>query len=119
MISEVALRQPYGPLEQRLVRVLTALPGRQPGDHPVHPLALLGPGELRRDQDDDPLAVPVRGDRTAALGAAPYLDRRLSQVGGHAVAVLVTHDRDRIRRLVTSQGPRWCVGWCMWGFMVV
>ena len=88
MIGEVALGQAYGPLVESIIGVLATLARNQPGDHPVDPLALLGPRELGRDKHHHSLAVAVRGDRTASAGTAPYLDGQAPDVSTDTVAVI-------------------------------
>ena len=62
------------------------LAGGQPGEHPVDPLALLGPGELVGDEHDDPLAVAIGGHRPAPALTAPYFDDRLARHGHYRLA---------------------------------
>src|SRR2546430_358170 len=50
------------------------VPRRQALQHPVDPFALLGAGELARDEDHDALAVAVGGHRAAPALAAPHFD---------------------------------------------
>ena len=95
MLGQVALGQPLGPLEEGLVGVAAALAGGEPGDHPVDPLALLGPGELGRDQHDDPLAVAVGGHRASPALAAPDLDDRLACARRAALTRAAWHRGDR------------------------
>ena len=86
VLGQVALGELLGPLAQRLVGVAPALAGGEPGDHPVDPLALLGAGELGRDEHHDALTVPVRGHRAPTALAAPDLDDRFAYARGEATA---------------------------------
>ena len=79
VVGEVEVDQPEGAgrASSSSERAEPALAGGEPGEHPVDPLALLGPGELVRDQHHDPLAVAVGGHRASPALTAPYLDDRL------------------------------------------
>lgn len=98
MLGQEALGQLLRALVEGLVRVPLPLAGGEPGDHLVDPLALLGSGELRRDEHDHALTIPVRGDGAPAARTAPYLDDGLAHAGGQATGLRalgeVTHVRN-------------------------
>jgi hypothetical protein len=89
VFRKVAPDQPVRPGQQLGVGAAGALlPGGQAGEHLVHPLGLLGPGELVGDEHDDPLAVPVRGHRAAPALATPHLHDRFPHPGHQRLAAL-------------------------------
>ena len=84
MLGQEALSELLRPLGQRLVGVALALPSREPGHHLVDPLALLGSGELSRDENDDTFAVPICGHGAPPPRAAPDLNEGLTYARGEA-----------------------------------
>jgi hypothetical protein len=87
VLGQIAGGQPPGPHQQLVVGAADAfLAGGQPGQHPLDPLGLLGPGEPVRDEHHDPLAVPVCGHRPAAALAAPHFHDRLARPGHYRLA---------------------------------
>lgn len=68
----------------------------EPLDHGVDPLGLLGPGERRRDEDDDRVAVAIGRDGAAAPARTAYFDRLVGGArvgsGGHGSTLLAAGD---------------------------
>src|SRR6266545_4460304 len=92
MVRSAGVQEPQRPFWLRTQRTLTGrdafgtpaalLTGVEALQHPVDPLALLGPRELRRDEHHDPLAVAVRGHGPPAALAAPHLNNWLTAHAG-------------------------------------
>jgi hypothetical protein len=77
--AQVALRELGGAPTERLVTgAAPAVLLREPGEHPLDPVLLLGRAELRRDAHHGHPAVPVGGHRPPTPPAAADLDRRLA-----------------------------------------
>ena len=62
------------------------LAGGEPGEHALDPLGLFGPREPVGDQNDDALAVAVRGHRPSPALAAPHFHDRLARAGHYRLA---------------------------------
>ena len=82
MLGQVTLGQAQRPLVQGVIGVAAPLARGQPGDHPVDPLALLGAGELGRNEHNDPFAVPICRDGPPPPATAPDFYGRLAYARG-------------------------------------
>src|SRR5690606_28207214 len=84
--AEVARGELAGAVLELSVRGLaTRLLLLELGDHPAHPLALLGARHARRDRDDDLAALPEGGDGAGATSRASDLD--LGLAGTHPLTL--------------------------------